>query len=226
MSLNATQKLLDEYREGSLKRLSPLECIEAYGAQLQSSWSDLIMITKESLDNVIVKGSEAGVITQNGIRGTFLQSQWVCHQYQSGSNAGCEEQCNTLIGTAAGRSNDWQPFGVVVDYCLAMPSQEDCKLQVSLPLCITVVVLNLVKASVMLFVGYRIKGSPLLTLGDAVASFMRTEDDTTAQMCLRTARDFKRSKKSWVSLSQQFQDRRRRRFGAAGFCRWFLCILL
>jgi hypothetical protein len=52
--------------------------------------------------------------------------------------------------------------------------------------------LLLVKAVLMLFIVYSIKENPLMTMGDAVASFLDERDVTTASMGLMSLYDCKK----------------------------------
>jgi hypothetical protein len=43
----------------------------------------------------------------------------------------------------------------------------------------------------MFYVAFHVHDEPLMTMGDAVASFLNSEDTTTRNMCLSTLADFK-----------------------------------
>ena len=61
----------------------------------------------------------------------------------------------------------------------------------------------------MFYVAFRVHDEPLMTMGDAVASFLDSEDMTTNNMCLATLADFK-GRKGYQVGSRQWSDKRRR----------------
>jgi hypothetical protein len=90
MTLDAAQYLVNQYRNNSLTKLSPLECINAYGADFQSSWSDVILVTSEPLSGVRGLFPPPGLIRGVGGCGVYLPSQWVCGQFRLPEDVGCE----------------------------------------------------------------------------------------------------------------------------------------
>jgi hypothetical protein len=83
-----------------------------------------------------------------------------------------------------------------VDYCLSERAEEHCKLQFVPAIAILVTILNLCKAILIFYVAFGTTSTeePLLTMGDAVASFLEEEDHTTKDMCLLTVHEVKASK--------------------------------
>lgn len=75
--------------------------------------------------------------------------------------------------------DNWVYDNKRIRYCLSSKQPEHCKLQLSLPLIVIVIVFNLCKAIVMLVVAFDTKEEPLITLGDAIASFVERTDDLT-----------------------------------------------
>ncbi|KAJ5165820.1 hypothetical protein N7492_006116 [Penicillium capsulatum] len=69
--------------------------------------------------------------------------------------------------------------------CLAIKAPGNCRLLYSPPLCIVVALTLLVKV-IVIFLAARVshtRSTPLLTIGDAVASFMTRPDRTTQRLC-------------------------------------------
>jgi hypothetical protein len=108
-----------------------------------------------------------------------------------------------------------------VDYCLSERADPHCKLQFVPAIAILVTMLNLFKAGLILFVAFSATDEePLLTMGDAVASFLEQEDPTTRNMCLLTLHDVKNSRhyfrvgpREWTNEKRRWKDvtsRRRR----------------
>jgi hypothetical protein len=83
--------------------------------------------------------------------------------------------------------------------------------------------MNLAKTVLMLLVMFG-REEPLLTVGDAIASFLRFPDNFTADMCLASRRDFtSNSGDGWSTSPRQFEDKRRWKFSAATARRWVIC---
>lgn len=83
--------------------------------------------------------------------------------------------------------SDWKPYDSTVSYCMVEQVDTFCKLQFSFPIAISVVVSNFIKAvciAITLFF-YRTH-VPLVTIGDAVASFLERPDPETTSRCLHT----------------------------------------
>jgi hypothetical protein len=83
-----------------------------------------------------------------------------------------------------------------VGYCLSESGEPHCKLHFEPSIAITVTVLNMLKAILMFFIAFGIKDRPLLTIGDAVTSFLSIKDSYTGNMCLVSSKDIKRCKSS------------------------------
>jgi|TARA_R110002003_G_scaffold117_23_gene10482 hypothetical protein len=60
----------------------------------------------------------------------------------------------------------------------------------------------------MYFVAFRIRDEPLITMGDAVASFLEQADPTTKNMCLLSIHDVRKS--GYQAGAREWLDRRLR----------------
>jgi len=78
-----------------------------------------------------------------------------------------------------------------IQYCLSERVPEQCRVQASLPIAIVVIMLNLLKAIVMLIVAVSTTDPPLLCIGDGVASFLERSDAITRSTCLAARKDYK-----------------------------------
>ncbi|OQE46496.1 hypothetical protein PENCOP_c001G06293 [Penicillium coprophilum] len=81
-----------------------------------------------------------------------------------------------------------------IDGCLVIKSEERCQLLYSPPICIIIALATFLKV-VAIFLAARIgryRSPPLLTVGDAVASFMEKPDSTTEGMCWLSNADVRR----------------------------------
>ena len=109
-----------------------------------------------------------------------------------------------------------------VDYCLSEGVNQDsrCGVHFSAVIMIAICIMNFITLSSIIFVTARdrVKGH-LVTTGDAIASFLESEDITTQQMCIGS-RDFFAKSKAWSPQPMVFDTQGRRWFQVAGRLRW------
>jgi hypothetical protein len=95
---------------------------------------------------------------------------------------------NTLIihphseGPTAGQNVT--PTYHSVTSCYSKRAVGQCKLKFNIPIIVIVIICNSTKAICMLLTAWNTKEYPLVTLGDAIASFLENPDPTTRNMCL------------------------------------------
>jgi hypothetical protein len=64
----------------------------------------------------------------------------------------------------------------------------------------------------MFYIAFKIQEEPLMTMGDAVASFLEEEDLTTKGMCLSTLEDFRKRRtydvgpRQWNDTTHRWKD--------------------
>jgi hypothetical protein len=110
----------------------------------------------------------------------------------------------------------WAPYERPLKYCMVEQVPEICKLQFSFLIATIVVVSNLVKVAVIGWLLVRFSSfNPLVTLGDAVASWLQRPDPETRDRCLqsryRIQMDFNRRSSSNTGANLQrrlFRDTR------------------
>ena len=115
---------------------------------------------------------------------------WICDNYLDDTpkdypGVWCDP--NTMIQTK--QDTNWTISGDVnddypVQYCLSQPVVERYKLYFGLPSMLTVVACNFVKCLCMVLTLWWQRSPPLVTLGDAVESFLQNTDLSTKDMCL------------------------------------------
>jgi hypothetical protein len=127
----------------------------------------------------------------------YETSEWTGDPYMSwicGNGPGAHyAQGNCNIKHKSNDAATWEIGGHRISYCLSkvFPEQK-CKLQLSSYILIIVTVANAVKAICMLLAFFRAKTEPLVTLGDAIQSFLNDPDPRTKDRCLWVKKDFKR----------------------------------
>lgn len=125
----------------------------------------------------------------------------------------------------------WRPYGNEVQHCYSERVSEKCSYNGNIPIVAVVLVANAVKMAGMLFVAYRLKDTPLITMGDAVESFLNEPDRTTEGRCLLTKQEvvkLARMKQDWnlrktrTTQPKTARLRPAKWFEAASWLRWCL----
>lgn len=169
------------YSEGQLERLENPDCLKSYAVQYQTKGSLLLVANNQTLDRNFCAG----------LGGPWGKQNWIC------SDSSCDNSYNSSTTTRDTwlHPDTWQVADISIAYCLAEVPPERCKLQLSLPLAIIVIFFNSVKAICMvtMLIGRdkRMDDSPIMNIGDAVASFLDRPDATTKNMGLATWDDFR-----------------------------------
>ncbi|KAL8991876.1 MAG: hypothetical protein Q9169_007572 [Polycauliona sp. 2 TL-2023] len=211
------QKIITDFSNTSVwQRLENKDCIRKYGRQFISTSGDFLAVSQAMSDSFPIKFIDTAYpTTQNG-RGPSYN--WMCDLYPEAKHGINSEQCNLdvllprakdwAIRSKYSSHNIWSPRtppwyepdpGDPVDYCLSRRVEEHCRLQFSFALLIVVVICNFIKAACMITMVYRRDTRPLITLGDAIASFLSDPDTTTQGNCVASKKDF-RERKSLLIL--------------------------
>ncbi|KAH0430157.1 hypothetical protein CcaCcLH18_05861 [Colletotrichum camelliae] len=215
-SLNRSQFLAvpDVFPNTTLHHLTVPECLAGYGNEFQSSRGDLLIVTNERNKT---PNNTVGTLSSYASSGM----DWMCT-----SNTD-DRPCDEEISDIKKNPESWRPYRQEVKACYSEVPEEHSRLLFSSTICYVVTALNLLKAILMLLVAYgdtHIGERPILTVGDAVASYLEYPDDRTQDMCLLSKKDF--VKRDWESHPKQFDPTPRRKFSSGSITRWVVCILL
>ncbi|KXX74328.1 hypothetical protein MMYC01_209950 [Madurella mycetomatis] len=209
--------------DGRLERLDRDACFDAYASNFQSTRGDLLLVQPGT--DLPTNGPYASSMGLEHFTSGCAGNQaydWMCSGLYYNS-----ETCSDRIPWLRDDLARWTPYGHPVKECYSLPTTERCKLLFSPTLCWVVTMLNLLKALLMLTAALSTDTKPLLTVGDAVASFMRAPDESTRGLCLTSKNDIVESGGSWRESRRLLSEfRRRRKFATAGVGRWALCLLL
>lgn len=115
-----------------------------------------------------------------------------------------------------------------ISYCLSLAVTSSCSLQIRLWLLLTVVVCNIVKLACFTLTLREQHGTPLVTVGDAVASFLSSPCPTVDGMCLLSEdalynalqRDTESPRDDVGSQPRQYQATSLRYYQSISFIRW------
>ena len=218
------------------QRMDNRDCIQKYGRQFISTRSDFLAVSHALNDSFSIKFIDTAYPkTDNGGGPSY---NWMCDLYPDAKYGINSEQCRLEVllpkaTTWAIRSNrinedipnygvQWQPD--LVDYCLSRQVKEECRLQFSLILLIVVIMSNFVKAACMMVIVYRHDGTPLITLGDAIASFLDDPDSTTQGNCVASGYSFKQRKwtqhHKWTRQPRPWATKKAYWFSSSSWKRW------
>ena len=113
-------------------------------------------------------------------------------------------------------------IGYTIDHCLSEKINAQCEFEANFIVVVIVACCNIVKASVMLYVALRLRGQPLITVGDAVESFLDEPDPTTRSLCLATQAEIRTKFHGGI----MFQKRSSQWKDAVSGRRWFWFVVL
>ena len=119
-----------------------------------------------------------------------------------------------------------------ISYCLSRKVPGRSRLQIHLWLILATTVLNSIKLGCLLYTFKEQKGTPLITTGDAIASFLRSRCVYSAGMCLLSQEELvrkleKRRGDNEVDTAptyRRFESRRFRYYRSASFSRWVVYV--
>ena len=213
----------------SYEDLTPSQCINLYYTNLLSSHRNLFLITNHTSNS-----SSNGTLGFSLTHGTIL-----AYILDTGGTEGlswswiCALECHSNeITSNVARGLPWlinlKPGHVVeVRGCKSEITKEKCKVQFSLGIMIAVIGCNLVKACSMIMTVVRSREPTLVTLGDAIDSFLRIPDTTTIGICFADRRFIEREwrRGSKAGPRQWKQNGVQRWWTSVSKTRWITCNL-
>lgn len=193
---NAFGRLVEKAKNSTLHQLDNSTCLESFAQTYQTKYGALYIVT-----NNVTSNTSSSIVTANPVyqmtgnsshlagRGAY---PWMC---PNGFESNCTSQSGLL------RMREWPHIGnwtvnipsaygpgiatnYSVDSCLAEPVTQHCRLQYSTELTAIIIALNILKSAVLLYIWLGISNAPLLTIGDAVASFLTRPDVYSQGMCM------------------------------------------
>ncbi|KAM3071463.1 hypothetical protein ACMFMF_007935 [Clarireedia jacksonii] len=111
---------------------------------------------------------------------------------------------------------------VNIESCYVEVRPEHCKIKVSILIMGIVIICNISKVICIFITLRRYKGSPLVTLGDAVASFLKYPDHTTRGMCLVSKEGIRKNIWTQPLRPRLWQPTGKQEFWRANTIRWTL----
>ena len=169
------QILLERVRQNSssFQNLTTSECIEAYYTNLQTGRGDVVAVSAaHNASNSLLWSHNPYSYSDHD--GTVRQwhYEWMCTD-----GNGCHVPSQN-------ESSTWKIQDYPVDYCLSRLIDNQCELQFNVFILLVVAICNLVKGVLMTWMALRYEARRLITLGDALASFLSTPDSSTNEICM------------------------------------------
>ena len=228
----------DPLRESAtdLEFLEPADCIDRY-LNIYNAGKDVIVVTKRTT----AENSNQTLLTNEVTGGPvwYFEEYWICSSteiYAAMLPGGCTQGVmNNFYSNWTIASGDIAPKtdnslgggSVEVDHCLSAglnDSQKQCSVGFSTYIMGIVIAMNALKCGFVLFVHWKSgKFGAIVTLGDAIASFLQEPDHHTEQMCLTTKRTFM-GKTGWQPQALQWQPSKTRWIGATTKRRFWITI--
>lgn len=210
----AFRRLWSKAQSQALDDLNASECHVAYDTTYQTKYGGMIMLSDD-----VETTTRYDWVTREEVYKPFggkSPHTWMCT-----TGGSCAED--------AANSN-WTVEGYRVHSYLSERVPQHGKLQYSLPLTITVIGANFVKAIVLRYMSFS-KGddAPLLTTGGAVASFLHKPDRFSVGRCLLSTKDVGASyysMKQYLYKPLNYQGNRTKWYSAVQARDWLSFILL
>jgi len=217
-------------RDNKLTRLENQECIDTYATPLLTGQRHLILVSNStsSSSTPYYYGTFESSMNRPAVGCAPIPYEWIC---QGASGTSCTLNGGTCTSNIRRITpDDWKPFKAPVQYCLSETAPQKCRIRFNMQIAAVVIACNLVKAAVLAFIFFTIKDNPLMTMGDAVASFTADPEERTKQLCLMSKADIEFWKPfdghTAADLAVPYNGERKRWSQVVSDNRWSVCILL
>ncbi|KAF2832450.1 hypothetical protein CC86DRAFT_401213 [Ophiobolus disseminans] len=191
------------FKKGNLEELTPLECINAYSTTFQSARGNVYLIVDEGAMSANEAYGTFPAIERTSTCSAETSTKWVYSQYGGEAGTCFSQEGNRFLPRIRADPSAWAPFlGHPVKKCLSEPTGQKCRLNFSVHLAIIVIVFNAVKTLTLLISIFTLRNDPMLTVGDAIVSFLREPDASTSNMCLVTQQEIHSAGKHWRTRQQ------------------------
>jgi hypothetical protein len=244
-SYRLTAGIWERLREVELERLENVDCIREYSLTFSERRRHLILViaekekpTRHEPSRIISHRANFGMNAYGGCQPD--RYDWLCYAALGGDchwGEGCSKQARRID------PHNWKTFGgLKPEYCLSETVPQTCGLRFSSRLAWVVISFNILKLLILIVCclpkGPLDREQPLLTIGDAISSFLRHNDQTTSYLCAMGASDLGRwtGDNAWKGVKVQIRNRRletvyyplkrNRLFHTVPRYRWILLTLL
>ncbi|KAL8727294.1 MAG: hypothetical protein Q9181_005758 [Wetmoreana brouardii] len=200
--VNTAKSIRDKFNETNRPRqISAADCLRAYSTQYVSSRGDVLIVQSPPVSQplVYIKTSDRVEESSDTIGGYTVVDEMtpvpkeMIYQSQPRSYPSYEWTCSPRVNKTCSVDHQqqyidnpltWKPYGQSVQYCLSEEVPEQCQLNFSLLFAVVVVISNFVKVVCMFLILWRHDKSALITIGDAIGSFLDHPDPHTRGLCI------------------------------------------
>jgi hypothetical protein len=179
------QLYAEAFKKGRLDEMTPLECINVYSMTFQSTTGNVYLVVEEGSMAVDEAYGVYPFISLQPSCSADTGTTWIYSQFQAEAGSCFEQEGNRFLPLLQADPSLWAPIsGRPVRQCFREPTDRKCKINYSVHLAIVVILFNAMKTLTILASVFALRNNPMLTIGDAVASFLREPDTSTFKMCL------------------------------------------
>ena len=166
----AVQKIQHSFTNGTastvanIQRLDNSECIAAYGTSFVSGRTNVLAITSAvgtQTNNTVFLHDSVDYRLEDLTSGLTPSFNWICHDVSSVYWSG--HPCD--IAATRRNAGNWTKDGRKIDYCLSEVVPSKCKLQFSVYILVTVILMNAGKSLAMFLTLYTERDPTLVTIG-------------------------------------------------------------
>jgi hypothetical protein len=206
----------------TFENLTDKGCIQAYANDFVSTRRNVLLVVEGVPANGTKgKGSILEVNAYEFVSGKDKQYNpysWICEK----SDWLGDECYKKIPSVIANLTTDGWPVGPYkIKYCLSERVEESCSLHFSMALIVVVIVCNFGKVFAMTTILFILgRSKPLITMGDAIDSFMTENDPCTKGMCLASWKTFRSLHGRPTTGPQKFASEPHTSFRAASKERW------
>jgi hypothetical protein len=200
----------------TFEKLAPEQCIKEYNIDFLSHRRHVVVVTTLNADDH----------DGNSLLGTLdweygkVQNSWVCYATADDDMLLHPSPIESLDCTLEeALSEPMTVAGEDVQYCLSQRVPDVCRLQFSLPIMIIVIACNTIKL-VCILLTLMHHQTTLITMGDAIDSYLKRPDPTTKGMCTMTMDDVQKGMWLLSPGPRTWAYRKSFRFKAVGIRRW------
>lgn len=204
-------------------------CMKAYALNLVSKVRNVLLITRDL--NTTSNEQKYGLADSS----VDIPYAWICgSEWSPYAFKHLKPACT--LSTALAAVDTWTVNERRISYCMVEEVKEKCKLSFSVGIMVVVIAANAAKSAIMILTFLRLKEPTLVTIGDAMASFLEVPDPTTAGLCLSTRNSTFKKPKSTNNREQGRNPNRKRAkrwlpkrhfwFQTASKTRWLDCNML
>ncbi|CAH0055323.1 unnamed protein product [Clonostachys solani] len=239
----------DEY-----EKLAPDDCIKAYAKSVVYDRANVVVVLDPTEDchefkNLTIFSYEGSTMhceppmnssiyasllytaSFTDITGTTDWFSWICSLHSDEAYRSRQPKCSDGAWKNQMSPATWAIGTARVEYCLSQKPKDQCQLNVALNLIYVVVCFNAVKFVVIVFLALSnlVNREPLVTIGDAVASFIDSQERATKGMCLLSSAEVHASQK--LDENQEipavvYKPQNSRCSAAVSLRRWLLASIL